>query len=128
MLLHAADEVAEGLAFTAIGIGKHVAAGLLVDNRLVDMHGRSIEASPRLREKLFYSQPGADERLGEDYDAKGRITAESLLALGAGPDARYMLCGPAAFLSGLQRDLEAAGIPPTSILYETFGPEGQSST
>ncbi|MDG4674872.1 pyridoxamine 5'-phosphate oxidase family protein [Shinella sp. 838] len=87
-----------------------------------------IEASPRLREKLFYSQPGADERLGEDYDAKGRITAESLLALGAGPDARYMLCGPAAFLSGLQRDLEAAGIPPTSILYETFGPEGQSST
>ncbi|SHH11600.1 pyridoxamine 5'-phosphate oxidase family protein [Cognatishimia maritima] len=85
-----------------------------------------IEASPRLRKQVFYSQPGADDRQCLDYDVKGRITAESLLALGAGPDARYMLCGPAAFLSGLQRDLEAAGVPPANIHFETFGPVGQN--
>ena len=87
-----------------------------------------IEASAHLRKQVFYSQPRVGDRQGLDYDAKGRITAESLLALGAGPDARYMLCGPAAFLSGLKRDLETAGVPPSNIHFETFGPAGQNVT
>ncbi len=41
MTLHTADEVAERLALAAVLIGEDVAAGLLVDDRLMDMHGRS---------------------------------------------------------------------------------------
>ncbi|UWR21722.1 pyridoxamine 5'-phosphate oxidase family protein [Sulfitobacter sp. S190] len=58
------------------------------------------------------------------HDQTGRITAQSLLSLGAGPDAQYMLCGPAAFLSDIRTGLEDAGVPAGNIHFETFGPTG----
>ncbi len=48
MALHTADEMAEGFAFTAIFIGENVAPGLLVDNRLMNMHRRTRLALNRL--------------------------------------------------------------------------------
>lgn len=74
--------------------------------------------------KIFYSSPRATDRPGTDFDAAGRVTAEDLLALGAGADAQYMLCGPARFLADLRTGLESAGVPPGHLHFETFGPSG----
>nr|WP_319385986.1 pyridoxamine 5'-phosphate oxidase family protein [uncultured Roseibium sp.] len=85
---------------------------------------RLVAANDRLRQKTYYSQPDDTDLPGRDYDGKGRVTAERLLALNAGNEARYMLCGPAAFLSDIRNGLEAAGVPADHIHFETFGPTG----
>ncbi|WP_421981571.1 pyridoxamine 5'-phosphate oxidase family protein [Roseibium sp.] len=85
---------------------------------------RLIAANDHLRQKTYYSQPDDTDLPGRDYDGKGRVTAERLLTLNAGPEARYMLCGPAAFLSDVRNGLEAAGVPADHIHFETFGPTG----
>ena len=89
---------------------------------------RLVQANPKLRKLVTYSQPRATDRPGVDYDRTGRITAADLLALGAGTQAHYMLCGPVTFQSSLQRGLEHLGVPASQIHQETFGPEGQTST
>lgn len=86
---------------------------------------RLLANAPRRHRQVFYSQPQSTDHLGDDYDAAGRITAADLLALGAGPTAQYMLCGPAVFQSDLQRGLEAGGVRPDQNFQESFGPESQ---
>ncbi len=94
------------------------------DHALREEVERLVATNDHLRKKVYYSQPDDTDLPGKDYDGKGRVTADRLLALGAGPDARYMLCGPAAFLSDIQNGLEAAGVPADHIHFETFGPTG----
>ncbi|WP_171136681.1 pyridoxamine 5'-phosphate oxidase family protein [Ruegeria sp. HKCCC1038] len=72
--------------------------------------------------QVHYSRPGPDDVLGSDYDVEGRVTAEGLIGLNTGPDAHYMLCGPAAFLADIRNGLEALGVAPEHIHFETFGP------
>lgn len=88
---------------------------------------RLLTSIQRQHRQVFYSQPKSTDRLGDDYDKIGRITATDLLALGAGPTAQYMLCGPAVFQSDLHRGLEAGGIRPDQIFQESFGPESQKA-
>ncbi len=76
--------------------------------------------------KVFYSRPRQTDTPGADFDVMGRITAADLLALGAGADAHYMLCGPARFLADLGNGLEAGGVPPGHVHFETFGSSGIS--
>ena len=85
---------------------------------------RLVSSNNNLKQRIFYSQPGSEDVLGRDYNVKGRITAEQLLALKAGSEARYMLCGPAAFLADIRNGLETAGVPTDQIHIETFGPAG----
>lgn len=73
---------------------------------------------------IRYSRPNDDDRLGADYHATGRVSAQTLLELNAGHDAHYLLCGPARFLSDIKTGLEAADVPAGNIHFETFGPTG----
>lgn len=70
----------------------------------------------------FTAGPRDTDALGKDFDAMGRISAGHLLALGAGEDAHYMLCGPARFVADLHAGLVSGGVPPGQIHVETFGP------
>lgn len=72
---------------------------------------------------LFYSAPKSIDMMEPGRLEPGWITAGDLLGLGAGPAADYMLCGPAAFMSEIQRGLESAGIPSQRIHTESFGPK-----
>ncbi|WP_245894720.1 hypothetical protein [Paracoccus indicus] len=83
-----------------------------------------VAANPRAVQHVAYSRPGRDDVHGRDYHARGRITAASLLGLGAGSQAHYLLCGPPSFLADIRNGLEAAGVPPRMIHSETFGPAG----
>ncbi|MEP6356907.1 MAG: pyridoxamine 5'-phosphate oxidase family protein [Hyphomicrobiales bacterium] len=81
-----------------------------------------VTAYDNLQKRIFYSNPIESDVLGRDYDMTGRITASDLLNLDAGPEAHYMLCGPAPFLSAIREGLEKRGVPADKIHLETFGP------
>jgi ferredoxin-NADP reductase len=82
---------------------------------------RLISATRGARKRVFFSQPDNGDLVGRDFEAEGRVTAAEVLALDAGSDALYMLCGPAGFVTDLKSGLEAAGIDGSQIHYETFG-------
>ncbi|MEM7215139.1 MAG: pyridoxamine 5'-phosphate oxidase family protein [Pseudomonadota bacterium] len=79
-----------------------------------------VEAHSNINSQIFYSKPEPQDRMGIDYDCSGRVTAKALHDLKAGSDAHYMLCGPAAFVSNTQMELEASGVSPGQIHFETF--------
>ncbi|MDX8350830.1 pyridoxamine 5'-phosphate oxidase family protein [Cognatiyoonia sp. IB215182] len=75
-----------------------------------------------LKTQVHYTRPRPNDQIGVDYQIEGRMSAEGLVQLNVGAEAHYMLCGPAPFLADLKTGLEAAGIAPERIHYETFGP------
>jgi ferredoxin-NADP reductase/MOSC domain-containing protein YiiM len=78
---------------------------------------------PNAHAHVRYSRPGAEDRLGEDYDASGRIDAEVLRELGIPTDADFFLCGPAEFLRDVRAGLVGWGVPAERLHVELFGPD-----
>jgi ferredoxin-NADP reductase len=74
----------------------------------------------RGRSEIWYSQPGADDRRGRDYDATGRLGMKILDHLGVPRDADFYICGPSSFLSDLSTGLTAWGVPSERIHSELF--------
>jgi len=81
-----------------------------------------VASSRNIHSVIHYSQPLKFDLQGSQFDATGRITPDSLMALQAGPDAHYMLCGPTEFMSEIRSGLEARGVPGNQVHFETFGP------
>lgn len=73
---------------------------------------------------MRYSAPRPEDLPLAPGMTRGRLTAADLIALGAGSDADFMLCGPAAFTAELGLGLAAHGVPPARIHQENFGPAG----
>jgi MOSC domain-containing protein YiiM/ferredoxin-NADP reductase len=72
------------------------------------------------RGHVWFSQPAAEDRQGQDYDAQGHVGLQSLQELGAPRDADFYLCGPPAFLADLTGSLVAWGVPSERIHSELF--------
>jgi ferredoxin len=68
-----------------------------------------------------YSRPDADDRLGVDFDAAGRLTATVLEKLGAPRESDFYLCGPTAFLEDFKAGLAGWGVAPDRVHMEIFG-------
>ncbi|MEO0763858.1 MAG: ferredoxin, partial [Pseudomonadota bacterium] len=75
-----------------------------------------------LRQRVFFSQPGREDRRGIDFDERGRLSARATVGLADGQKAQFLLCGPAQFLVDLKTGLEDLGVPSDTIHFETFGP------
>jgi ferredoxin-NADP reductase/MOSC domain-containing protein YiiM len=71
---------------------------------------------------IAYSQPDADDRLGEQYDGTGRVDIPLLQQLSVPQDADFYLCGPAGFIDALTGGLKLWGVAPANIHTEAFGP------
>lgn len=76
---------------------------------------------PRGHSHVRYSQPQPRDRLGLDYDAAGRLTAQELIALGVPTDAEVRLCGPSRFVAELSAGLLVCGVTQEQIRSESFG-------
>ncbi len=76
---------------------------------------------------IRYSAPDPEDRLGVDFDARGRLDLGVLQKLGVPCNAGFYICGPSAFISDLTAGLAAWGIAKGQIHTELFGP-GPSST
>jgi len=64
-------------------------------------HGRSY---------VCYSRPGANDKVGEDFDAAGRLSQSVLDKVGIPNDADVYLCGPTAFMADMKAALLGLGV------------------
>ncbi|MEO3414545.1 pyridoxamine 5'-phosphate oxidase family protein [Roseovarius sp. CAU 1744] len=80
--------------------------------------------SDQVQNRVYYSAPLPEDLQRRWHDTHGRITTDDVIALAAGPEADYMICGPTGFTTHLIRGLERSGIALNRIHHETFGPAG----
>ena len=74
----------------------------------------------RGRSHIWYSRPDADDRVGQDYDARGRVGMNDLQDLRVPRDGDFYLCGPSSFLGDLTMGLTAWGVPADRLHSEVF--------
>ena len=86
-----------------------------------------VQVLPHSRSRILYSRPGAEDRLGFEFDATGRLGIPVLDELGVPRDADFYLCGPSTFLRDLRVGLTAWGVAADHVHLEIFGP-GESMT
>jgi len=79
------------------------------------------------RSYVCYSRPDAHDKLGEDYDAVGHLSASALAALSLPRDADIYLCGPNRFMADMKEALAMLGVAPHRIHLEIFN-GGESIT
>lgn len=86
-----------------------------------------ITALKRGRSYVCFSRPGSLDRIGENFDAAGRLSRSMFDAAGVSRDADVYLCGPNRFMQDMKRELVAFGIAPDRIHVEIFN-GGESMT
>lgn len=86
-----------------------------------------VAALPRGRIFVAYSRPAPEDRMGQDYDAAGRLSVEMLQQLGVPREADFYLCGPPAFLRSFTHDLAGWGVTSGRLHQEVFGPDSSIS-
>ncbi|MDR6478150.1 MOSC domain-containing protein YiiM/ferredoxin-NADP reductase/ferredoxin [Burkholderia sp. OAS925] len=79
------------------------------------------------RSHVRYSRPGLGDRMGEDFDATGRLSRAVLDEVGVPRDADFYLCGPTVFMADMKEALAAFGVPPERTHVEIFN-GGESMT
>jgi ferredoxin-NADP reductase/MOSC domain-containing protein YiiM len=84
-------------------------------------------ALPHGRSYVCYSRPGSSDRMGEDFDAVGRLSQSILAKIGIPADADVYLCGPVPFMADMKTALATLGVAPQRIHVEIFnGGESRS--
>ncbi|MBY5982719.1 pyridoxamine 5'-phosphate oxidase family protein [Halomonas sp. DP5Y7-2] len=82
-------------------------------NELVARHAH-------LHQRIFYSQPAPEDRLGHDFHVAGRLSATAVLETAGHPETHYLVCGPSAFVANLTDDLISYGVPAARLHSESF--------
>jgi ferredoxin-NADP reductase/MOSC domain-containing protein YiiM/ferredoxin len=77
---------------------------------------------PGSRSAIAYSRPEPSDRLGVDFNVRGRWNAATLKNLAFPLGADFYVCGPTSYLTDMNRDLIALGVPQGAIHQEVFGP------
>ncbi|MDI1318981.1 MAG: 2Fe-2S iron-sulfur cluster-binding protein [bacterium] len=77
--------------------------------------------NPNIQLRICYSQPRPDDREGEDYQIRGRVTIELLRAVLPSNNYRFYYCGPGPMMEALTKELRQWGVPEAHLHYETFG-------
>lgn len=79
------------------------------------------QAHAHVRVHTHHSEPGADERPGDEYDAVGQVDLTFLRTHLPHRDFDFYLCGPASFMETLYDGLRDWGVADDAIHYEYFG-------
>src|SRR5262249_31539742 len=69
---------------------------------------------------VCFSRPGSLDRIGKDFDAKGRLSLPMFLAAGVPRDADVYLCGPNRFMADMKEALSTFGVEQERIHIELF--------
>ncbi|HEX5464475.1 MAG TPA: 3-alpha domain-containing protein, partial [Burkholderiales bacterium] len=72
------------------------------------------------RSHVCYSKPDSRDRMGEDFDASGRLSRSALGEVGIPQEADVYLCGPAQFMADMKQALAGMGVVPDRIHVELF--------
>ncbi|MFZ3236885.1 MAG: MOSC and FAD-binding oxidoreductase domain-containing protein [Stellaceae bacterium] len=81
----------------------------------------ALKALPHAHGHVRYSAPGLGDRVGVDFDARGRLSVAVLAELSVPSDADFYLCGPAAFMADLSAGFAGWGVSSNRIHTEIFG-------
>jgi len=81
---------------------------------------RLMLALPQGRSFVCYSRPDPHDRLGEDFDALGRLSQAVFEEIGIPREADVYLCGPARFMADMKQALAASGMAPERFHMEIF--------
>jgi ferredoxin-NADP reductase/MOSC domain-containing protein YiiM len=79
-----------------------------------------IKSLPLGRAYVCYSRPRLNDRIGQDFDAAGRLGLHVLESLGVPHGADFYLCGPPEFLKSLTSALATLGVPDRQVFTEIF--------
>lgn len=79
-------------------------------------------AHPALRLNVVYSQPGAADVPGRDFQHAGRVDVDLLRRTLPHGRHQFYICGPAPMMESLVPALAAWGVAPADIHFEAFGP------
>jgi MOSC domain-containing protein YiiM/ferredoxin-NADP reductase/ferredoxin len=88
---------------------------------------RLIGSLTQARSFVCYSNPGARDKVGKDFDAAGHLSKAVLEEVGIARDADIYLCGPTRFMADMKAALAMDGVAPERIHAELFG-GGESMT
>ncbi|BAN26340.1 MOSC and FAD-binding oxidoreductase domain-containing protein [Caballeronia insecticola] len=73
------------------------------------------------RSHICYSAPGTDDRIGERFDATGRMSRAILEGAGIAKDADVYICGPTRFMNDMKDTLVGIGMDGRRVHMERFG-------
>jgi ferredoxin-NADP reductase/phenylpropionate dioxygenase-like ring-hydroxylating dioxygenase large terminal subunit len=76
----------------------------------------------RLTVHFCYSEPVAEDKIGETHHSKGWVSVDLLKKVLPFGDYDFYLCGPPPFMSSLYSGLLEIGVRPERIRFESFGP------
>jgi len=79
-------------------------------------------SAPALRLHVVYSQPGAEDLLGRDYQEHGHVDIDLLRHTLPHGRHQFYVCGPAAMMQTLVPALAGWGVAAADIHFEAFGP------
>ena len=74
----------------------------------------------RGRSYVCYSRPDSRDRVGEDFDAAGRLSVSVFRQIGFPLEAEVYLCGPNRFMADMKAALAALGVEPKRVHVELF--------
>ena len=77
---------------------------------------------PDIRLRICYSQPGPDDRLGEDYHLPIRVSVDLLRRELPSNNFHFYYCGPGLMMESLTHGLKQWGVPESHLHFETFSP------
>jgi ferredoxin-NADP reductase len=78
--------------------------------------------NPHIHLRICYSQPGAEDKLGEDYHVHSRVTIDLLRRELPSNNFRFYYCGPGPMMEELTNGLKLWGVPDSHMHFEAFGP------
>lgn len=81
---------------------------------------RLVLSLARGRSFICYSRPAPRDRLGEDFDAPGRLSQSTFEEVAIPHDADVYLCGPDRFMADMKQALARFGIGPDRVHVEVF--------
>jgi ferredoxin-NADP reductase/MOSC domain-containing protein YiiM/ferredoxin len=88
---------------------------------------RLIPALTHGRLYVCYSRPASRDRMGEDFDATGRLSRSVFDEVGVPREANVYICGPNRFMADMKETLAALGVTSERIHSELFN-GGESLT
>ena len=96
-------------------------------------HHRSLPKSaayaraPARPQLCLLQQPGSGDKVGEDFDASGRLSRSVFEEVGVPRESDVYLCGPTPFMAEMKKALAGLGVAPVRIHVELFN-GGESMT
>ncbi|WP_440877811.1 NO-inducible flavohemoprotein [Vibrio natriegens] len=71
---------------------------------------------------VWYNQPTAEDKLGEDYHFTGFVNLKEIEATLKQTNVQIYFCGPVGFMQYVAKQLIDLGVPQEQFHYECFGP------